>query len=155
MNRFKAIGSALLMVPALALFSTPARAEFKCNSQAGIFDRVACEKAKEGPSALRRYIERMRIIESLEFSDYVDDAQAAGAQGEAVTGDSKDVIGSAMDQGPEHGVHCCSIVSAKDSSDAAHATTSRERSCRASRSRAAANRRSARAPAMRHRASPR
>jgi hypothetical protein len=84
MNRFKAIGSALLMVPALALLSTPARAEFKCNSQAGIFDRVACEKAKEGPSALRRYIERMRIIESLEFSDYVDDAQAAAwAQNES------------------------------------------------------------------------
>lgn len=77
MNRFKAIGSAFfLLVPALALVSTQARAEFKCHSPPERFDRVACEKAKEGPQALRRYIERIRMIESLEFSDYVSEAQA-------------------------------------------------------------------------------
>ena len=84
MNRFKAIGSAFLLVPALVLLSTQARAEFKCDSPTVRIDRVACEKAKESPSALRRYIERMRIIESLEFSDYVNDAQvAAWAQNES------------------------------------------------------------------------
>ena len=84
MNRFKAIGSAFLLVPALALLSTQARAEFKCDSPTVRVDRVACEKAKESPSALRRYIERMRIIESLDFSDYVNDAQqAAWAQNES------------------------------------------------------------------------
>jgi len=75
MNCFKAIGSAFLLVPALALVSTQARAEFKCDAPSG-FDRVACEKAKEGPQALRRYIERVRMIESLQFSDYVSEAQA-------------------------------------------------------------------------------
>lgn len=75
MNRFKAIGSAFLLVPALALVSTQARAEFKCDAPSG-FDRVACEKAKESPQALRQYIQRMRGIESLYFPDYVSEAQA-------------------------------------------------------------------------------
>jgi hypothetical protein len=77
MNRFKAIGSAFLLVPALALLSTPARAEFKCNSPTVIFDRTACEKAKEGPDALRRYMERIQGIAHLQFSDYVNEARAA------------------------------------------------------------------------------
>lgn len=77
MNRFKAIGSAFLMVPALALLSTQARAEFKCNTDVVTFDRVACEKAKEGPDALRQYIQRIQGITSLQFSDYVNEAQAA------------------------------------------------------------------------------
>lgn len=77
MNRFKAVGSTFLLVPALALLSTQAQAEFKCNSPAVSFDRVACEKAKEGPDALRRYIQRMQGITSLQFSDYVNEAQAA------------------------------------------------------------------------------
>lgn len=75
MNRFKAIGSSLLLVPALALVSAQARAEYKCGAQPVRFDRAACEKAKESPDALRRYIQRIRMIESLEFSDYVNDAQ--------------------------------------------------------------------------------
>ena len=83
MNRFKAIGSALLFVPAFALVSTQARAEFKCDSPQVRLDRVACEKAKESPSALRQYIQRVRMIDSLHFADYVDEAQAAAwAQGE-------------------------------------------------------------------------
>jgi hypothetical protein len=76
MNRFKAIGSAFLLVPALALISTQAHAEFKCDAPGAHIDRVACEKAKESPQALRRYIERVRMIESLVFSDYVTEAQA-------------------------------------------------------------------------------
>jgi hypothetical protein len=76
MNRFKAIGSAFLLVPALALVSAQARAEFKCNAPGAHLDRVACEKAKESPQALRRYVERVRMIESLQFSDYVSEAQA-------------------------------------------------------------------------------
>jgi hypothetical protein len=75
MNRFKAIGSTLLFVPALAFVSTQARAEFKCDAPSG-FDRVACEKAKESPAALRQYIQRIRGIESLYFPDYVSEAQA-------------------------------------------------------------------------------
>ena len=75
MNRFKAIGSTLLLVPALTLASAQARAEFKCDTPTVRLDRAACEKAKEGPQALRQYIQRIRVIESLEFSDYVNDAQ--------------------------------------------------------------------------------
>ncbi len=75
MNRFKAISSALLFVPALAVVSTQARAEFKCESPTG-FNRVACEKAKDSPQALRQYIQRMRAIDNMYFPDYVDDAQA-------------------------------------------------------------------------------
>ena len=77
MNRFKAIGSAFLLVPAMALLSTPAHAEFKCNSPTWTFDHSACEKAKEGPDALRRYVQRMEGIANLQFSDYVDEARAA------------------------------------------------------------------------------
>lgn len=84
MNRFKAIGSTLLLVPALALVSAPVRAEFKCDAPSMNVDRTACEKAKEGPAALRRYIERVRMIESLQFSDYANEAQArAWAQNES------------------------------------------------------------------------
>jgi cell division protein FtsX len=96
MNRFKAVGSAFLLVPTLALLSTQARAEFKCNSQAVIFDRVACEKAKEGPDALRRYIQRIQGIASLQFSDYVSEAQAAAwAQNEASRAPKKSPVQSA------------------------------------------------------------
>ena len=84
MNRFKAIGSAFLLVPALALVSAPASAEFKCDAPSTHIDRSACEKAAQSPSALRQYIQRMRGIDSLQFADYVDEAQArAGAQDES------------------------------------------------------------------------
>ncbi len=76
MNRFKTIGSALLLVPAMALVSTQARAEFKCDAPATHIDRAACAKASESPHALRQYVQRLRSIESLQFSDYVNDAQA-------------------------------------------------------------------------------
>lgn len=76
MNRFKALGSALLFVPALALVSTQARAEFKCGTPQTPFDRTACEKAAEGPDALRQYVQRMQVITNLYFFDYVNEAQA-------------------------------------------------------------------------------
>ena len=76
MNRLKAIGSSLLLVPALALASAQARAEFKCDTPSTRIDRVACEKAKESPQALRQYIQRIRVIESLQFSDYVNEERA-------------------------------------------------------------------------------
>ena len=84
MNRFKAVGSAFLLVPALALVSTQASAEFKCDSPSRHFDRIACEKAKESPSALHQYIQRIRMIDNLYFPDYVNEAQAAAwAQNES------------------------------------------------------------------------
>jgi hypothetical protein len=36
-------------------------------------DRAACKAAEEGPTALRRFVERMNSIRiNLQFSDYVD-----------------------------------------------------------------------------------
>lgn len=84
MNRLKAIGCSLFLLPSLALVSAQAHAEFKCDEPGARIDRVACEKAKESPSALRQYIQRIRMIESLQFSDYVNDEQArAWAQNES------------------------------------------------------------------------
>ena len=84
MNRLKEVGSALLLAPTLALVSAHANAEFKCDAPSVRIDRAACEKAKESPSALRQYIQRIRVIESLQFSDYVNDEQArAWAQNES------------------------------------------------------------------------
>ncbi len=84
MNRFKAIGSALLFVPALALVSTQARAEFKCDTPTIRFDRMACEKAKEGPRRCVSTSSAFGSIDSLQFSDYVNEAQArAWAQSES------------------------------------------------------------------------
>ncbi len=97
MNRFKTIGSALLLVPAMALVSTQARAEFKCDAPSMHIDRAACEKAKESPRALRQYIQRMRVIESLQFSDYVDEAQArVWAQNEPTRAPKKAAVQTAI-----------------------------------------------------------
>jgi hypothetical protein len=76
MNKYKAIGSALLFTPLLALFSAQARAEFKCDAPPSRIDRVACEHATQSPQALRHYIQRMRVIDSLYFFDYVDESRA-------------------------------------------------------------------------------
>ncbi|MEP6607526.1 MAG: hypothetical protein ABJA83_02480 [Burkholderiaceae bacterium] len=75
MNRFKTLSASLLLMPALALVSAPARAEFKCDASPLHFDRTACEKAKESPQALRLYIQRVRMIYNLQFSDYVNETQ--------------------------------------------------------------------------------
>jgi hypothetical protein len=76
MNRYKAVCSVLIVAPALAVLSTQAHAEFKCDAPQSRVDRVACEHAAEGPDALRHYISRMRPIDSLYFWDYVDEARA-------------------------------------------------------------------------------
>ena len=75
MKPSKLLYSTLLLAPALTLASV-AQAEYKCNLPQHGFDRVACEKAAQGPDALRRYIARMQSIQSLQFSDYVNEAQA-------------------------------------------------------------------------------
>lgn len=104
MNRFKAIGCSLVLLPSLALVSAQAHAEFKCNEPGARIDRVACEKAKESPSALRQYIQRIRAIESLQFSDYVDDAQeSAWAQNSSKRGPVKKAPVQAASLPEHHG----------------------------------------------------
>ena len=76
MNRFKAIGSALTSGSRSDAGVDASSCRIQMRFATAGFDRVACEKAKEGPSALRQYIQRIRVIESLYFSDYVNEAQA-------------------------------------------------------------------------------
>ncbi len=103
MNRFKIIGSAFIFAPALALLSTQARAEFKCDAPPTRIDRVACEKAKESPQALRHYIQRMQAIENLQFSDYVNEERAAAwAQSERERAPAKKEAVQAATALPEH-----------------------------------------------------
>jgi hypothetical protein len=42
----------------------------KCSAPNGIGERRACEKAKEGPEALRRFVERTRMIYGLHYWDF-------------------------------------------------------------------------------------
>jgi hypothetical protein len=56
-----------------ALFTAPARAEYRCAPPPTHIDRMACDIAREGPDALRHFIQRMRVIESLYFFDYVNE----------------------------------------------------------------------------------
>ncbi len=71
-QRSTALCSTALLLGA-ALFVNVARAEYRCDPPRGYLDRQACEKAKQGPDALRWYIWRIRMIENLYFYDYVND----------------------------------------------------------------------------------
>lgn len=93
MKRLNIICSTLLLVPALAFTSVQARAEFKCDAPQSRIDRVACEKAAEGPTELRQYLARMRAIDSLHFPDYVNEARAlAWTQNAASRSATKKVV---------------------------------------------------------------
>jgi len=70
--RFTALCSTALLVGA-ALFINVARAEYRCDPPPSGIDSRACEKAKQGPDALRQFIQRMRVIENLYFFDYVNE----------------------------------------------------------------------------------
>lgn len=103
MNRLKAICSALFLFPALVFVSTQARAEYKCDAPSMRIDRAACEKAVESPQALRHYIQRMRPIDSLQFSDYVNEAQArAWAVNQSNLVPTRKVAVQAAAPAPEH-----------------------------------------------------
>lgn len=52
-----------------------AQGRYLCDAPPTSRDARACEAAKESPTALRRFIQRMQGIEFMEFSDYVNDAQ--------------------------------------------------------------------------------
>jgi hypothetical protein len=56
------------------LVSTGASAQFRCDAPSTSLDRRACEAARQGPDVLRRFIQRVQVIESLHFHDYVNEA---------------------------------------------------------------------------------
>ena len=63
-----------IAVSATLLVAASAHAQYRCDAPATSSDRRACEAAKQSPTALRHFIQRMRALESLQFSDYVKDA---------------------------------------------------------------------------------
>jgi hypothetical protein len=65
----------LLLLPVLLLLGAEARAEYKCDEPSTSIDARACAKAVEGPTALRRFIQRMQVIQNLDFNDYVNEAR--------------------------------------------------------------------------------
>jgi len=69
---FTALCSTALLVGA-ALFAPIAQAEYRCDPPRSQIDRRACEIAKQGPDALRQFIQRTRVIENLYFFDYVNE----------------------------------------------------------------------------------
>lgn len=78
MNRIRlSMWSSAAAVVAASLVSTAAVAQTRCATPELPGERMACEKAKQGPDELRRFIERTRMIYLLQFSDYISDADAA------------------------------------------------------------------------------
>ena len=71
-NAFRFAAAALF---GATLSTTGVAGEYKCNRPHTSIDQRACDAAAQGPDALRRFIQRMRVIESLSFSDYMTDAQ--------------------------------------------------------------------------------
>jgi hypothetical protein len=62
-------------IAALAtVVSVAARAEYRCDASTLPEEKRACELVKQGPDALRRFIERTRSIYGLYFYDYVTQA---------------------------------------------------------------------------------
>lgn len=62
----------IALLVAAASIAGSAHAEYRCNSEAILADKGACAAAEQGPEALRRYVERMRSLQSLQFFDYVN-----------------------------------------------------------------------------------
>jgi hypothetical protein len=56
------------------LVSATARAEYRCDARALPEEKRACELVKQGPDALRMFIDRTRGIYGLYFYDYVTEA---------------------------------------------------------------------------------
>ena len=64
-----------IAVPLIAMLAaTSVHAEYRCDAPRSSIDRRACEAAKQGPDALRQFVQRMRPIESLDINEYVNEA---------------------------------------------------------------------------------
>jgi hypothetical protein len=53
-----------------------AHAEYRCEPPPTWIDQRACQAAAESPQALRQFVQRMRWITNLQFSDYVNEDTA-------------------------------------------------------------------------------
>lgn len=69
-----------------------AHAEYRCNPPPSVYDRLACEAAQQGPTALRRFVERWTSkMSNLQFSDYVDPKTARAWDAKQAQAESKEV----------------------------------------------------------------
>ena len=93
MNKSKATNlcSCALLAGALVFCTSAARAEYRCDAPKSHFDRIACEKAKQSPTALRQFIHRIRTLENLYYNDYINPSteSAIAAKGGAPGGRTK------------------------------------------------------------------
>jgi hypothetical protein len=64
----------LAIAASASIVSATARAEYRCDASAWPEEKRACELVKQGPDALRLFIERTRSIYGLYFYDYVTQA---------------------------------------------------------------------------------
>jgi hypothetical protein len=71
MNTVSVRLSALVLI---LLAASGAQAEYRCNPAPTALDRRACEAAKQGPDALRQFVQRVRPIQSLDMNHYVNEA---------------------------------------------------------------------------------
>jgi hypothetical protein len=53
-----------------------AYAGYRCDAPPTWIDKRACQAAEESPQALRQFVQRMRWITTLQFSDYVNENTA-------------------------------------------------------------------------------
>src|SRR5512147_2925232 len=53
--------------------SGSSQAEYRCDPPPTRIDRNACQAAAEGPRALRQYVQPMRWLTTIQFSDYVNE----------------------------------------------------------------------------------
>lgn len=60
-----------LLLAAVPAFVVPASAQNRCDAPRSPADRRACEAAREGPEALRRFVWRTQGIYGLYFGDYM------------------------------------------------------------------------------------
>ena len=81
-------------------FATGAHAEYRCDLAPTPVDQRACDAAKQGPDALRRFVERWTSkMSNLYFADYVDakterawdakEAQARSTEAKVATNDKR------------------------------------------------------------------
>src|SRR5262245_30748967 len=57
------------------MLATSAFAASRCDAPTTYVDRTACEKAKQSPESLRRYVERTRMLYELYYWDYITPEQ--------------------------------------------------------------------------------
>ena len=68
----------------------PAFAAGRCDKPNGAVEQRACEKAAEGPDALRRFVQRTRMIHALYYYDYARERAPAAAIASAAAPTRKD-----------------------------------------------------------------